>query len=112
MDAFFLTAKEMVPVRHTLTKMGWHQPPSPIQCDNSTAVGMENSSLVPPASLNLGICASIGTDADNPKSSSVTIGTRVLITVVITAQSITQLYNTRTRGLLDLRDVYIFSRDV
>ena len=37
----------MVPVRHTLTEMGWHQPTSPIQCDKSTAAGMKNSTLVP-----------------------------------------------------------------
>ena len=47
MGDLFLTAKEMVPVRHTLNEMGWHQPPSPIQCDKSTAVGMTNSKLVP-----------------------------------------------------------------
>ena len=45
--ALLLKAKEMVPVRHTLTKIGWHQPPSPIQCDNSTAVRMTDSTLVP-----------------------------------------------------------------
>ena len=44
--ALFLTAKEIVPVRHTLTEMIWHQPPSLIQCDNSTAVVMTNSTLV------------------------------------------------------------------
>ena len=47
MGALFLTEKEMVPVRHTLTEMGWHHPPSPIQCDNSTAVGITNSTVVP-----------------------------------------------------------------
>ena len=41
-------------------------------------------------SLNLGTCASI-----------------VLITGMITAQNITQLYTSRQKGLLDLRDVYI-----
>ena len=45
--ALFLTAKEMVPLRNALEAMGWKQPPSPIQCDNSTAVGMTNSTLVP-----------------------------------------------------------------
>ena len=37
----------MVSVRHTLTKMRWHQPPSTIQCDNSTSVRVKNSTLVP-----------------------------------------------------------------
>ena len=30
MTALFLTAKEMVPLCPTLTKMGWKQPPSPL----------------------------------------------------------------------------------
>ena len=47
MTALFLTAKEMVPFRHTLTEMGWKQPPSPLQSDNSTAVGMANCTLIP-----------------------------------------------------------------
>ena len=47
MTALFLTAKEMVPLCHTLTKMGWKQPPSPLQSDNSTAVGMTNCKLIP-----------------------------------------------------------------
>ena len=47
MTALFLTAKEMVPLRHTLTEMGWTHPPSPVQSDNSTAVGMTNCTLIP-----------------------------------------------------------------
>ena len=47
MSSLFLTAKEMVPVRHTLTEMVWHQTPSPIKCDDSTAVIMTNYTLVP-----------------------------------------------------------------
>ena len=60
-----------------------------------------------PASQNIGTCASIGFDAENPKSNLVTIGTRFLITGLVTAQKINQLYTTRPRGLLYLRDVYI-----
>jgi hypothetical protein len=47
MTALFLTAKEMVPLRNTLMEMGWKQPPSPLQSDNSTAVGVTNSTLIP-----------------------------------------------------------------
>ena len=47
MTALFLTAKEMVPLRHMLTKMGQKQPPSPLQSENSTAVGMTNCTLIP-----------------------------------------------------------------
>ena len=47
MMALFLTAKEMVPLQNTLTEMGWKQPLSPLQSNNSTAVGMTNSTLSP-----------------------------------------------------------------
>ena len=47
MTALFLMAKEMVSLRHTLTEMVWKQPPSPLQSDNSTAVGMTNCTLIP-----------------------------------------------------------------
>ena len=46
MAALFLTAREMVALRNTLEKMGWKQPPSPLQCDNSTAVGYTNQTIV------------------------------------------------------------------
>ena len=45
--ALFMTAKEMVPLRRTLVEMGWPQPKSPIQVDNTTAVGVTNKTLVP-----------------------------------------------------------------
>ena len=47
LGATFLCAKEMVPLRQTLIEMGWPQPPSPIQVDNSTAVGVANSTIIP-----------------------------------------------------------------
>ena len=47
MTDLFLTAKEMVPLRHTFIEMGWEKPPSPLQSDNSTAVGMTNCTLIP-----------------------------------------------------------------
>ena len=45
--ALFMTTKEMVPLRRTLIEMGWPQPKSPIQVDNTTAVGVTNKTLVP-----------------------------------------------------------------
>ena len=38
MAALFITAKKMIPLRHTLIEMGWPQPHTPIQTENSTAV--------------------------------------------------------------------------
>jgi hypothetical protein len=45
--ALFVTAREMIPHRQTLIKMGWPQPKSPIRTDNSTAVGVTNKTIVP-----------------------------------------------------------------
>lgn len=47
LGALFITAKEMIPLRHTLTEMGWKQPPSPLQTDNSAAEGVCNKTIVP-----------------------------------------------------------------
>jgi hypothetical protein len=45
--ALFVTAREMIPQRQTLIAMGWPQPKSPIQTDNSTTAGVTNKSIVP-----------------------------------------------------------------
>ncbi len=45
--ALFITACEMIPHRQTLIDMGWPQPKSPIQTDNSTAAGVVNNTIVP-----------------------------------------------------------------
>ena len=45
LGALFLNAKEAVPIRTTLIKMNWPQPPTPIQVDNSTAVGIANQTI-------------------------------------------------------------------
>ena len=42
----FICSKEMVPLRQALNKMGWPQPKSPIQCDNSTDVGVANQTII------------------------------------------------------------------
>jgi hypothetical protein len=45
--ALFVTAREMIAHRQTLIFMGWSQPKSPIQTDNSTAAGVTNKTIVP-----------------------------------------------------------------
>jgi hypothetical protein len=42
LGALYTTAKEMAPLQQTLIKMGWPQPRTPIQTDNSTAIGITN----------------------------------------------------------------------
>ena len=46
LGGLFLIAKEMIPLRPSLTEMGWPQPPTPIQCDNSTTVGVANKTII------------------------------------------------------------------
>jgi hypothetical protein len=47
LGALYTTAKEMVPLCQTVIKMGWPQPHTPIQTDNSTAVSITNLTIVP-----------------------------------------------------------------
>ena len=46
LGAIYITAKEMVPIRQTLMEMGWKQPPSPIQTNNSTAARVVNKTII------------------------------------------------------------------
>ena len=45
--ALFVTAREMILHRQKLINMGWRQPKSPIQTDNSTAAGVINNTIIP-----------------------------------------------------------------
>jgi hypothetical protein len=42
----FNCAQLMVPLRNALTEMGWTQPRSPIQVDNSTVEGFTNNTII------------------------------------------------------------------
>ncbi len=46
LGALYHTAREMIPLRHTLLEMGWPQPASPLQTDNSTAAGFLHDTIV------------------------------------------------------------------
>ena len=45
-SGLFICAKAIVQLRHTIINMGWSQPKSPIQCDNSNAVGVANDTTI------------------------------------------------------------------
>jgi hypothetical protein len=47
LSALYTIAKEMVPLLQTLIKIGWLQPCTPIQTDNSTAISITNLTIVP-----------------------------------------------------------------
>ena len=42
----FICTKEMIPLRQSLIEMGWPQPKSPIQTDNTTALGVANKTII------------------------------------------------------------------
>ena len=46
LGALYLTTWEMIPLRHVLEEMGWPQPKSPIQTDNSTAAGFIHDTII------------------------------------------------------------------
>ena len=42
----YITAQKLVLMRQTLKEMGWPQPPTPIQTDNTTAEDVVNKNIV------------------------------------------------------------------
>jgi hypothetical protein len=56
LSTLYTTAKEIVPLHQTLIKMDWPQPCTPIQIDNSTAVGVTNLTIVLPKIQSMDLC--------------------------------------------------------
>ncbi len=54
--ALFEMTREMIPHRQSLISMGWPQPKSPIQTDNSTAAGVTNKTIVPRWAKMMDMC--------------------------------------------------------
>jgi hypothetical protein len=47
LGALYINAREAVPQRQTLAEMGHKQPPTPMQTDNSTTLGVVNNNIQP-----------------------------------------------------------------
>jgi hypothetical protein len=47
LGALYINAHKAVPQHHTLDEMGHKQPPTPIQTDNTTAIGIVNNNIQP-----------------------------------------------------------------
>jgi hypothetical protein len=47
LGAMYINAREAIPMRHLLEKMGHKQPPTPIQTDNSTALSVVTNNIQP-----------------------------------------------------------------
>jgi hypothetical protein len=99
--ALFVTAQEMIPHRQTLIAMGWPQPKTPIQTDNSTAVGVTNKTIVP-AGPRWWICAFGGFDAAHLKTSFDITGMLVPKTGLIITPNTTQTPTMMPTGQLML----------
>jgi hypothetical protein len=52
----FISAKEMVPLRQSLIEMGWPQPQSPIQTDNTTALGIAKKTIIAKKMKSMDMC--------------------------------------------------------
>ena len=46
MAVLYTRAKNMIPMCNTFIEMGWQQPQTPIQTENSTALGFTNKKIV------------------------------------------------------------------
>jgi hypothetical protein len=94
LDALYTTAKEMVPLRQTLIKMGWPQPCTPIQTDNSTAIGVTNLTIVPCKTKSMDLRLS-GSAAKNLNNSSATTGIKTVTIGQTTTPSTTHPSTTK-----------------
>ena len=47
LGAIYINCREAIPTRHLLEAMGHRQPPTPIQTDNSTALGVVTNKIHP-----------------------------------------------------------------
>ena len=45
--ALYINCRAAIPAWHTLTEMGHPQPPTPIQTDNTTTLGVVNNAIAP-----------------------------------------------------------------
>ena len=53
LGALYINAQEAVPLRHLLEAMGHKQPPTPIQIDNITAVGVVTNNIKPRCTIGM-----------------------------------------------------------
>jgi hypothetical protein len=88
LGALYINARKAIPLRHLLEEMGHKQPPTPIQTNNSTALGIitNNINHVAPKQWT---CSSIGFVTAKHKTNSNTIGTPDQPIAPTTGQSIT-----------------------
>ena len=90
--ALFITYKEILLMRQTLIDMGWPQPPSPIQTDNSTVTGVVNKNITTKKS-SIWTCDCIGYAVVNPHNNYVFTGPLVTTIGLTIAPSTTSQFS-------------------
>ncbi len=102
--ALFVMAREMIPHRQTLIAMGWPQPKTPIQTDNSTAVGRwcyQQNNCSPPGK-NDGYAFLVASMPRIPRPISILLGCWIKKTGLITTLNFTQTPTMKPTGQLML----------
>ena len=89
----------MVPLRNTLIEMVWPQPKAPIQCDNSTAVGVSNNTIIQRKTKTTNMQYQWLRSA-KLKVNSVSFGLLYITILPITAPKITPLFTMKPIGIL------------
>jgi hypothetical protein len=56
LGALYINVREVIPQQHLLNKLGHPQPPTPIQIDNSTALGMVTNIIQPKRTKAMDMC--------------------------------------------------------
>ena len=69
LGALYINAREAVPARRLFKEMGHPQPPTPMQTDNSTALGVVTNITSSPSKLRQWTCGSIGFGTEKPENS-------------------------------------------
>jgi hypothetical protein len=95
LGALYINAREAVPLRQLLMEMGHKQPPTPIQTDNSTALGVVTNNIQPRRTKAMDMrYPTTGSVTAKHKNNSNTTGARVPPTLPTTGQSITAPHTT------------------
>ena len=95
--ALFINARQAIPARMAAEELGHPQPPTPVQTDNTTALGFANKNLQPKVTKSTDRKTG-GSKTERHKSNSDFTGHQGLTTMLIILQSISVKPITERRG--------------
>ena len=94
LGALYINSRKTVPQRHLLEEMGHPQPPTPIQVDNTTALGVVKNTIQPKQTKAMDIWDSTGSDIVPTKNISEPTGEQDQQTMKATWQNIIEQFIT------------------